>query len=154
MIMVKNIDDNLSPDSAADLAAQAGALQRAEKKYLGIDWGEKRIGLATADSETEIALPLKTVTTLAEVLAAVEAEGITDLVVGRPQKMSGEEADNPAWKEFVRLLEERIKRPVALFDERLSSLAADALAGEPAEKAPRDEVAATIILQDYLDRVI
>ena len=122
------------------------------KKYLGIDWGEKRIGLATADSETEIALPLKTVATLQEVLDAIASEGISDIVVGRPKKMGGEEADNPAWKEFVRLLEERSHKPVEFFDERLSSLAADALPGGEA-KAERDEVAATIILQDYLDRV-
>lgn len=153
MIMVKNIDDNLSPDSAADLAAEkASEGNVSEKKFLGIDWGEKRIGLSTADSETEIALPLKTVATLAEVLAVVEAEGISDIVVGRPKKMSGAEADNPGWKEFVRLLEERTKKSVVFFDERLSSLAADALGGTDQEKAPRDEVAATIILQDYLDR--
>jgi len=151
--MVKKIKDQLSAVEAADQAAEkAGATPPLEKKHLGIDWGEKRIGLATADSETEIALPLKTVSTLAEVLAVIESEDISDIVVGRPKKMSGAEADNPAWKEFVRLLEERANRPVVFFDERLSSLAADALDGTTEEKAPRDEVAAAIILQDYLDR--
>jgi putative Holliday junction resolvase len=140
----------IDKDSAADLAAgEATNL----KKYLGVDWGEKRIGLALADSETEIALPLATVGTLAEVLRVIEKEGVTDIVVGRPVKMSGAMADNQAWKEFVRLLEERTAQPVVFFDERLSSLAADALNGTDKEKAPRDEVAATIILQDYLDRV-
>lgn len=144
---------DIANQAAADAAAAlAGSAPTELKKYLGIDWGEKRIGLALAESETEIALPLATVGTLAEVLAAIEKEGVTDIVVGRPGKMSGAAADNPAWKEFVRLLEERAGQPVIFFDERLSSLAADALEGTDKEKAERDEVAATIILQDYLDR--
>ena len=136
-------------NSAAELAAGE---EKKFKKYLGVDWGEKRIGLALADEETEIALPLKTVGNLAGVLEAIEKEEVTDIVVGRPGKMNGEEANNQAWQEFVRLLEERSDRPVVFFDERLSSLAADALEGDDKEKANRDEVAATIILQDYLDR--
>jgi len=122
------------------------------KKYLGVDWGEKRIGLATADSETDLALPLKTVATLAEVLNAVKEEEIDIIVLGSPQKMSGAVADNAAWHNFLEQLKERSGRRVELVDERLTSLAADALAGEEGEKAERDEIAATIILQDYLDR--
>ncbi len=121
------------------------------RKYLGIDWGEKRIGLATADSETGLALPLKTAGSLREVLAAVKEEEADILVLGAPRKLSGAEADNPAWQEFLAGLKETGKR-VELVDERLSSLAADALSGEKSEKAERDEIAATIILQNYLDR--
>ncbi len=122
-----------------------------EKKYLGIDWGEKRIGLATADDETCIALPFKTVSNLAEVLTAVKEEEIDIIVIGSPKKMSGEAANNPLWLSFVSELKARSGKPVNFLDERLSSLAADALSGEDKEKAERDEIAATIILQDYLD---
>ena len=45
-----------------------------------------------------------------------------------------------------------IHRIDRLLDERLSSLAADALSGEDRDKAGRDEIAATLILQDYLDK--
>jgi putative Holliday junction resolvase len=121
------------------------------KKYLGIDWGEKRIGLATADSETGLALPLKTVANVAEVLDVILEEEIDEIVIGSPKKMSGEEADNPAWLNFVDNLRGRVSKPLHFFDERLSSLAADSLDGNEHEKAQRDEVAATIILQDYLD---
>lgn len=121
------------------------------KNYLGIDWGEKRIGLATADAETLIALPLKTVSTLAEVLEVIKQEKIDVIVMGSPKKMSGEAADNPLWKSFVAQLQAESGRQVNLLDERLSSLAADALEGSNKEKAERDEIAATIILQDYLD---
>ena len=121
------------------------------KKYLGIDWGEKRIGLATADEETCIALPLKTVSNLAELLTVILDEEIDIIVMGSPKKMSGEAADNPAWLNFVAQLKEKSSKPIYFLDERLSSLAADALEGEKKEKAERDEIAATIILQDYLD---
>lgn len=122
-----------------------------EKKYLGIDWGEKRIGLATADEETCLALPLKTVSNLTELLAVIAEEEIDIIVIGSPKKMSGEAANNPAWLSFVEQLKARSGKPVNFLDERLSSLAADALGGEKKEIAERDEIAATIILQDYLD---
>jgi len=121
------------------------------KKYLGIDWGEKRIGLATADEETCIALPLKTVSNLAELLEVIKEEEIDEIIIGSPIKMSGEAANNPLWLSFVEQLKVKGGKPVNFLDERLSSLAADALSGEKKEKAERDEIAATIILQDYLD---
>jgi putative Holliday junction resolvase len=120
--------------------------------YLGIDWGEKRIGLATADSEVKLALPLKTVANLAEVLSVLKEEQTNVIIMGAPQKMSGEAANNPAWVNFVAQLREKSGLPVETVDERLSSLAADALGGEDKETAGRDEIAASIILQSYLDK--
>lgn len=120
--------------------------------YLGLDWGEKRIGLATADSEVKLALPLKTVANLAEVLSVLKEEETDVIVIGAPQKMSGEAADNPAWVSFVAQIKEKSGLPVETVDERLSSLAADALGGEDKETAGRDEIAASIILQSYLDK--
>jgi putative Holliday junction resolvase len=122
------------------------------KKYLGIDWGTKRIGLALADEETSLALPYKTVSDLKEVLFEIINEYIDIVVLGSPKKMSGEEANNKDWEYFVKQLKEKSGVTVELLDERLSSLAADALSGEDKDKAGRDEIAATLILQDYLDR--
>ena len=122
------------------------------KKYLGIDWGEKRIGLALADYETRLALPFKTVSSLKDVLEIIDEEEISDVIIGSPQKMSGQKADNPLWLDFVRQLGVKNKASLHFLDERLSSLAADALSGKKKDKAGRDEIAATIILQDYLDR--
>ena len=121
------------------------------KKYLGIDWGEKRIGLALADEETCLALPFKTVGNMNELLDVIEAEEIDVIVIGSPKKMSGEAANNPAWLSFVEELQKKSAKTIEFLDERLSSLAADALSGEKKDKAQRDEIAATIILQDYLD---
>ena len=123
----------------------------ADKKYIGIDWGEKRIGLALADEETCIALPFKTVGSLDELLMVIKEEEIDEIVLGSPKKMSGEAANNPLWLNFVEQLKAKGGKPVNFLDERLSSLAADALSGEKKDKAERDEIAATIILQDYLD---
>jgi len=123
----------------------------ADKKYIGIDWGEKRIGLALADEETCIALPFKTVSSLDELLMVIKEEEIDEIVLGSPKKMSGEAANNPLWLNFVEQLKAKSSKPVNFLDERLSSLAADALSGEKKDKAERDEIAATIILQDYLD---
>jgi len=121
------------------------------KKYLGIDWGEKRIGLALADEETCLALPFKTVGNMNELLDVIEEEEIDVIVNGTQKKMSGEAANNPAWLSFVEELQKKSAKKIEFLDERLSSLAADALSGEKKDKAQRDEIAATIILQDYLD---
>ena len=120
--------------------------------YLGVDWGEKRIGLATADSEVKLALPLKTVASLAELLSTLKEEQTDVIIIGAPQKMSGEAADNPVWVNFLAQLKIKSGLPVETVDERLSSLAADALGGEDKETAGRDEIAASIILQGYLDK--
>lgn len=116
--------------------------------YLGIDWGEKRIGLATADSDVCLALPFFTVSNLNELMDVIEEEQINIIVIGEPVKMSGERANNPLWLGFLNELKNRFNKEIVLADERLSSLAADALGGD----ASRDDMAASIILQTYLDK--
>jgi putative Holliday junction resolvase len=120
--------------------------------FLGIDWGEKRIGIATGDSDTCLALPLKTVSTLSELKKIIKEEETDIIVLGSPDKMSGVKADNPKWLNFLNKLRSETECIVEVFDERLSSLAGDALEGNKREKASRDEIAAAIILQDYLER--
>ena len=124
------------------------------EKYLGVDWGEKRIGLACADEETGLALPLSTVSNLAEVLQLIQDEEITKVVLGRPYQMASLEHDiNPVFLKFADLLEKKAGVPVIQIDERLSSLAADAMGGPKKMRAGRDEIAATLILQNYLDQI-
>lgn len=119
--------------------------------YLGVDWGEKRIGLATADSDVCLALPFKTVANLDEVLEVIKKEEINCVVVGDPIKMGGAVANNPLWLDFMTKLKALAPCKVEVLDERLSSLAADAKFGSKKDKAGRDEIAASIILQDYVD---
>ena len=124
------------------------------KEYLGIDWGEKRIGLAVGSDETKIATPFKTVANLEELLAVISSEAVDALVIGSPLKMSGAAANNPLWLDFVSRLEKKSNCPLIFLDERLSSLAADALIGTKKTKASRDEIAATLILQSYFDKSV
>lgn len=121
------------------------------ENYLGVDWGAKRIGLALADSETRIALPFRTVSTLSEVLSAISVEGIDKVVLGQPLGLLGG-VSNPDFIAFSHKLEEQAGRPVILIDERLSSQAADSLSRNDKDRPARDEMAAAIILQGYLDR--
>ena len=119
--------------------------------YLGIDWGEKRIGLAIGDSHTRLALPLSTVSSLSELYSIIEKEEISYIVLGSPKKMSGEAASGKKWQDFTRQVEEKSGVPVVMQDERLSSKAVDALIGQKKDKVARDEMAAALILQAYFD---
>jgi putative Holliday junction resolvase len=122
------------------------------KIYLGVDWGGKRIGLALGDSETKMSMPFKTVAKAREVAEVVREEMVDVLILGKPIKMRGESEGLD--QNFVNFLEELKKllpeTPIELIDERLSSKAADALPGGDM-KASRDEIAAMLILQEYLD---
>jgi len=122
--------------------------------YLGVDWGEKRIGLALGDSETKMAMPFKTVANAREVAKTAGEEMVDVLILGEPIKMRG--AADGLDKNFEKFLEELKnllpETKIELIDERLSSKAADALPGGDL-KASRDEVAAMLLLQEYLDKI-
>ena len=123
------------------------------KKYLGIDWGEKRIGLALGNSENKIATPFKVVGSMEEILKIVTNEKINTIVIGQPLKMHDEkEKIQREFLEFLDLLKKRIGLPIETIDERLSSKQADKLEGDKKTKAPQDAVAAMLILQTYLDK--
>lgn len=123
-------------------------------KYLGVDWGEKRIGLALADNETRIATPFKTVAAVDEVVAVIQAEEIDAIIVGKPLSISNSQFPiSKQFSIFFNELKSKVSVPVELVDERLSSKAADALVGDKKTKAGRDEIAAMLILQSYLDKM-
>lgn len=124
-----------------------------EINYLGADWGEKRIGLALADSETKIALPFQTVKNIKELLEIVESENITCLVLGSPAMLSGIKATNPNYLSFLSKLKEQLKIDLINIDERMTSKGADVLGYGQKNRASRDEGAATLILQTYLDSI-
>jgi putative Holliday junction resolvase len=143
-------------------------------RLLGIDLGERRVGLAIGDDDGSMARPLATIrrrTTadddVAALRAIVDAEGIEALVVGLPLEAAGAEGPQAAltraWADAVA---ERIGLPVTLRDERLSSHLAETRlgpmkrgrSGGPPSKTQRDahrarvdREAAAIILQDELD---
>lgn len=122
-------------------------------RYLGIDYGTQRIGLALGDSESKIAIPFKTVADLNEVAAIIKDEEVDEIVVGLPLTMNSEAGHmKEAVDKFIAELIALVGLPVKEIDERLTSKAADALLGKR-DKANRDAVAAMVILQTYLDKL-
>jgi len=124
-----------------------------EKKYLGIDWGEVRIGTALGDSVLKIATPHLVVSNFSDILEIIKKEDIDEIVLGEPLKMKNEESSfHLDYLDFKKRLEDSSNKMIHHLDERLSSKGADALLGDKKTKAARDAVAAMIILQSFLDR--
>lgn len=122
-------------------------------KYLGIDWGSVRIGLALGDSETGMASPLGIVSDLKEVLIVIEKEEVDKIILGKPMMLSGNDENlMSGFVKFVERLRKRTSLPIELIDERLTSKGADALIGDKKTKASRDAIAAMLILQTYMDK--
>ena len=132
-------------------------------RFLGIDYGTKRIGLAAGDS-IAIATPLPAVLTenadkQDEAIGKVLRErGITEIIVGLPLNMDG--SHGPA-AQAVEAFAERIGRkfglPIVFIDERLTSSVAELGMSQKELRALRasgviDSRAAALILQDYLDQ--
>ena len=147
-----------------DLEAFAETLAKGAR-LLGIDLGEKTIGLALSDVERSIATPLETIrrtkfTPDAErIRALVTRFGVGGIVIGLPLNMDGSEGPRAqATRAFVRNLSGLLGLPVVFWDERLSTAAVTrTLIDADASRARRGEVvdkmAAAYILQGVLDRL-
>jgi putative Holliday junction resolvase len=127
-------------------------------RVLAIDPGERRVGLAVSDPLGITAQGLATFDRrggdLVDHIETLAREyEIARIVVGNPVSMSGRESQGSARaRELAHELRSRLSLPVELWDERLSSAEAHrVLAGQRADKGSVDRVAATIILQGYLD---
>ena len=132
--------------------------------YLGIDYGEKRIGLSIAD-DLGLASPLPAAVEpnkkerIRRIESVVRERRITDLVIGHPLNMDGTAGFKAKEAErFAELLRERLQLPVHLVDERLTSHEAENLLKQRRRKISRasgeiDSLAAALILQDFLDRL-
>ena len=129
---------------------------------LGIDPGERRVGVAVADPETRFARPLEVIDAAqddpVERIAGLVAElGVDVVVVGRPVGLSGRPGPAvAAQQDLVERLRRRIDAPVEEHDERLTTVIAEqglraAGASRGARKKTRDAIAAQVMLQSYLD---
>ena len=133
-------------------------------RILGIDYGEKRIGMAVSDPLGITAQGLPTIERtniqddLQKILNVVREKEVGEIVVGLPKNMNnslGEKAQ--AVLNFVALLKKHINIPINVIDERLSTVRANRamLEGDLSRKKRKsrvDMIAAQLILQDYLDR--
>ncbi len=138
-------------------------------RVVGLDIGEKRIGLAISDLTGTLARPVgvlrpsgleaDALDVVAKEIArlAEEEDGVGAIVVGLPRRLDGSPTEmTPRVERFARQLESKTSLPVALQDERLSSREAESrLAVRDKDwrsrKARLDAAAAAVILQDYLD---
>lgn len=123
-------------------------------KYLGIDFGIKRIGIALSDAAGAFAFPRETIPndsyTVRLIADLVAREGVEAVVMGDTRAYSGEENTVTADAErFAHLLEGAIARTV--FREREAGSSIEASRYAPDSVSHDDSVAAAIILQRYLD---
>jgi len=138
-------------------------------RALGIDYGERRIGLALSDATGLLASPWKTIHNDANVGAAAqrlalemqaliaEPDGLDAVVIGLPRRLSGEDNNQTARaRKLAALLAADVTVPITLQDERLTSHEAEELLARRERDWRRrkhqiDAMAAAIILQDFLD---
>ncbi|MBI4266702.1 MAG: Holliday junction resolvase RuvX [Acidobacteria bacterium] len=136
---------------------------------VGLDVGERRIGVAVSDATGTLARPVgvlrpQALDTDAVPLAAAEIarlgreeDGVRSIVVGLPRHLDGTPSEMTARVEaFAQQLGRQTSLPIVLQDERLTSREAESRLAERekdwrARKARLDAAAAALILQDYLD---
>ncbi|HUJ31835.1 MAG TPA: Holliday junction resolvase RuvX [Candidatus Acidoferrum sp.] len=134
------------------------------RRILAIDYGRKRIGLALSDELRLIAQPLATLqrsnrrNDMDRIRQICESHSVARIIVGHPLHMSGEAGEMAAEAaRFAARLEKQTGLKTELVDERLTSWEAGRTMAEVKSSArrkrgPRDEVAAAVLLRDYLER--
>lgn len=127
------------------------------KRYLALDVGEKRIGLAMADDMVKIAVPFGWLehddTVLTRLVELLLRHDITTVVVGYPRNQSGEPTQQTDYVlAFIeRLSQLDIDADIVYQDESLTSVQAEQRLGRVKDKGEIDAEAASIILQDFLE---
>jgi putative Holliday junction resolvase len=134
-------------------------------RYLGIDLGDKRTGIALGDDETKLVSPIDVVIAprtsdalMQGLLKVIDQQRPHALVIGLPLNMDGTEgAAAKAAREFGEQLSVKSNLPVHVQDERLTSYAADQRMAQTGrthkqKKELRDALAAAEILRDFFDR--
>ena len=129
---------------------------------MGIDLGERRIGVARSDASGMLAVPERTVVRgegdLVELVALADELDASDILVGLPLSMSGEAGvAAEGAREFARALAALTSVPVWLVDERLSTVSAQRSLHESGRTTRTsrpviDQAAAVVIVQSALDR--
>lgn len=144
--------------AVSELAATHG-------RILAVDFGDRRTGLALSDEGRLLASGIGTVSpggivsTAAAVAKTAKERGAAAAVVGLPRNMDGSEGARACrCREFAALLAEAAEIPVAMTDERLTTVAASRYLNETDTRGKKrknviDSLSAEIILQDTLDRL-
>jgi len=137
---------------------------KGEGRLLGVDWGERRIGLALSDESQTLAQPLDTLTRrpgkrfpMARLLEHVTKQHVVGVVVGLPLDEAGAEGEAArAARTLADDIGRRAALPVSLWDERMTTARVLAAVREMGgstrgRKEDVDALAAALLLQHYLD---
>lgn len=151
--------------AATDDAAAFAAALAPGRAVMGLDLGTATIGVAVSDTGRRIASPLRTLRRrkfaldAADLIAIAEARAICGVAFGLPRNMDGSEGPRAqSTRAFARNLARLTPLPIAFWDERLSTVAAERALLEADTSRKRraeviDSVAAAYILQGLLDRM-
>ena len=133
-------------------------------KYLGVDYGDKRTGLAESDIAGELAGGICTIreggmrNTAIRVAKEAEARSCKKIIIGLPKNMDGSEGErSQVIRAFAALVAEYTDIPIDFFDERMTTMVAYRFLGQTGtygkkRKDAVDTLSAEIILQGYIDR--
>lgn len=137
-------------------------------RIMGLDYGAKTVGVAISDEMLLTAQPIETIKreragklrqTLARIEALMKEYDVEKVVIGLPKKLNNDEGDRcDRTREFGDMVERRSGLEVIYWDERLTTVAADAVLAEGGVRKENrkeyiDKVAASLILQGYLDSI-
>ena len=137
-------------------------------RIMGLDYGAKTVGVAISDEMLLTAQPVETIKreragklrqTLARIETLMNEYDVEKVVIGLPKKLNNEEGDRcDRTREFGEMVERRSGLEVIYWDERLTTVAADAVLAEGGVRKENrkeyiDKVAASLILQGYLDSI-
>jgi putative Holliday junction resolvase len=140
------------------------ACYRPPMTWLGLDLGQRRVGVAISDPLGSFAMPHATLEMprsgefpLSELLELIDNNGAEGIVVGLPMRLDGTlgpEAE--AAEKFAADLRTKVELEIVMWDERLSSVEAERLLEEAGVNSKRrraitDRVAAAVVLQSFLD---
>jgi putative holliday junction resolvase len=144
--------------------AEEAVKERAPKRVLAIDYGEKRFGLALSDELGLTAQPLRTLPRtnrpgdLRRLREICRERGVAQIVIGLPLHLGGETSEMAARAaRFAARLEKELGLPVEWQDERLTSWEAEQMASARKRSRQRrrgslDDWAAAVVLREYLER--
>ena len=133
-------------------------------KYLGVDYGDRRTGIAECDPSGMLASGIATISeggmakTAVRVAREAESRGCKKIVIGLPKNMDGSEGPRAeVIRAFAALLSENTDIPIDFYDERMSTMVAYRFLDETGtfgkkRKNAIDTLSAEIILQGYIDR--
>ncbi len=133
-------------------------------RYLGIDFGQRRVGIAISDPTLTIAQPHSTIKYFSlkklviEIINLTKTYDINKIIVGLPLNLKGKDSiKTEEVRQFADLIKSHTDIPVMLFDERLTTVEVQKLLIQFGKKPSKsrniiDQLAAQRILQTYIDR--